>query len=78
MHVALPADGARVPEACGHHVDGLHDPLIRGALVPSGSEHREGARREDGARPGAEVFRRHVLVRYLAQILIHVIRSDRS
>ena len=72
MHVAFTADGRRVAEFARDLFDGSAEMslCLRGAI--KALKLIECHRREDRARPGAEVLRRDILAGDFLQIVVHV------
>src|SRR5207249_10185344 len=77
VYVALPAYGSGVAEPRGHEVDGLDDAFTPDPLAACRPGVGKRPRREDGPSPGAEILRRHILARDLAQTLAPVLRPAR-
>ena len=76
MDVALPADGARIPELFRDRVDRLHDvPVPRGHRRDSVEVAQRGGR-QHCARPRPEILGGKVLAADLAKIAVHVARPD--
>ena len=72
MHVAFAADGRRIAELARHLFDGGAEVALRLRGAVEAFKLIERHRRQDRARPGAEILRGDILAGDFLEIVVHV------
>src|SRR5262249_47820295 len=76
MNVALFANGGSVPEALRHCFDGAHQIFLRLGFSVELFEFAQGHSGQNGPAPGTKILGGEIALSNLAQIRIHIGRSD--